>query len=286
MGGKRHDERSQLVSRLCDVAARHSIQRVEKNAGRERVGKLVETLLKLKKLSEADTKEIKEAWAAFQSTYSAGATASNTAEAESSAAEPKQSNASSKKSTKEWKFQAAQFTYNKTTGDWASHDASVLKALFDRFVQFVLQVGSTLMAKGLSATMEESGELGEHVHLHWFFHSEQAFHKEGPDALSNFVFEGVHPHVAPNRASGKAFAGAVKFGHFYVVVDKLGSLHSWTNHAPFKRYGVEGWWLDNLLKAGKLSRNVYLSWAARVNVGFMKRLTDVRAAELRAEAST
>ena len=44
-------------------------------------------------------------------------------------------------------------------------------------------------------------------------------------------------------------------------------------------YAVEGWWLDSLLKAGKLSRETYLALAAKVTVGFQKRLADVRAAE-------
>lgn len=52
-----------------------------------------------------------------------------------------------------------------------------------------------------------------------------------------------------------------------------------TNFRPFDAYGVEGWWLDNLLKSGKLSRQAYLSLAARVTVGFQKRLADVKAAE-------
>ena len=52
-----------------------------------------------------------------------------------------------------------------------------------------------------------------------------------------------------------------------------------TDFPPFKSYGVEGWWLDNLLKAGKLDREVYLRLAAQVTVGFQKRLADCRAAE-------
>ena len=52
-----------------------------------------------------------------------------------------------------------------------------------------------------------------------------------------------------------------------------------TNFRPFDAYGVEGWWFDNLLKSGKLSRQAYLSLAARVTVGFQKRLADVKAAE-------
>ena len=52
-----------------------------------------------------------------------------------------------------------------------------------------------------------------------------------------------------------------------------------TDFPPFKAYGVEGWWLDNLLKAGKLTRQTYLRVAAQVTVGFQKRLGDCTAAE-------
>ncbi|CAJ1344387.1 unnamed protein product, partial [Effrenium voratum] len=72
---------------------------------------------------------------------------------------------------------------------------------------------------------------------------------------------------------------AVRCGHFYVVVPKIGSLFDRTTFPPFAAYAVEGWWLDNLLKAGKLTRETYLSLAARVTVGFQKRLADVRVAE-------
>ena len=44
-------------------------------------------------------------------------------------------------------------------------------------------------------------------------------------------------------------------------------------------YAVEGWWLDNLLKAGKLDRSTYLDLAAKVTVGFARRLADAHAAE-------
>ena len=43
-------------------------------------------------------------------------------------------------------------------------------------------------------------------------------------------------------------------------------------------YAVEGWWLDNLLKAGKLDRSTYLDLAAKVTVGFARRLADANAA--------
>ena len=61
---------------------------------------------------------------------------------------------------------------------------------------------------------------------------------------------------------------------------------NYTTYPPFQAYAVEGWWLDNLLKGGKLSRQTYLTLAAQVPVGFAKRLGDCKAAErfLREEA--
>ena len=42
---------------------------------------------------------------------------------------------------KEWKFHAAQLTYNCTTGEWASHDHSVLNGLFRRMLAFAKELG-------------------------------------------------------------------------------------------------------------------------------------------------
>ena len=62
------------------------------------------------------------------------------------------------------------------------------------------------------------------------------------------------------------------------MANKIGSLFTWTNFKPFKDYPVEGWWLDNLLKQEKLTYEVYLGYAARVGLGFQRRLADVAAA--------
>ena len=64
-----------------------------------------------------------------------------------------------------------------------------------------------------------------------------------------------------------------------MVVEKIGSLFEWTDFPPFEAYGVEPWWLDNWLKSGKLTRKTYLSLAARIGIGFQRRLADIRAAE-------
>ena len=67
-------------------------------------------------------------------------------------------------------------------------------------------------------------------------------------------------------------------------------IFNYATYASFQDYGayaVEGWWLDNLLKRGKLSRQSYLTLAARFTIGFVKRLGDCQAAErfLREEAA-
>ena len=186
-----------------------------------------------------------------------------------------------------WKFQATGLTYNHTEDDWASTDSAVLERLFTRFVTFLRALGEELQAKGLTAKMERaplwSGADAAHVHLHGYLHLKAPFEREGPRALECFAFvdgEKTHrPHLEKNTASGRNYKGAVRHGHFYLAVDKIGSLFMWTNYPPWRAYAVEGWWLDNWLKEGKLTREVYLKTAARVTVGFQRRLTDVRAAE-------
>ena len=42
-----------------------------------------------------------------------------------------------------------------------------------------------------------------------------------------FAFEGIQPHLEPNRASGKVSAGAIRLGHFYVVADLFLRLHQY-----------------------------------------------------------
>eukprot|EP00435_Cladocopium_sp_Y103_P008208 s1211_g2.t1 len=80
----------------------------------------------------------------------------------------------------------------------------------------------------------------------------------GADALRPFAFEGMRPDLEPNGATGKAFAGAIRLGHFYVVVGNR--------------------------NCGKLTRQSYLKLAAQVTVGFQKRLADCKREEAVHEA--
>ena len=88
-------------------------------------------------------------------------------------------------------------------------------------------------------------------------------------------FRGIRPDLA-NTASGKAYAGAVRCGHFYVyvVLGKKGSLRSWSDRRPFEAYAVEGY----LLK-GKLTRGGYLPGLGQGDRALCQRLQDCKAAE-------
>ena len=159
----------------------------------------------------------------------------------------------------EWHFKAARFTYNATVGEWVSKDHATLEALFTRLVVFFQSLISSVHILGFSATLEESLQTGDHVHAHVYLHLGKAFHRKGRTALDPFVFEGIKPHIEVNKANGGAWTGAVAHGHFYVFVDKKGSLFTWSNFEPFKNYKVESWWLVNLLKAEKIDRDIYLA---------------------------
>ena len=60
------------------------------------------------------------------------------------------------------------------------------------------------------------------------------FSHNGPNALDAFMFEGVRPHVVPNKAKGNAYTGAVRYGHFYVVVEKDWEFVPWQ-----RNFGLE-----------------------------------------------
>ncbi|CAE8729149.1 unnamed protein product [Polarella glacialis] len=72
-------------------------------------------------------------------------------------------------------------------------------------------------------------------------------------ALQPFAFAGTCHHVKPSKASGEYFAGDIRIGHWYVVAPKISSLKQLSNFEPCKAYAV--------------------------NIGFQKRLMDVRASE-------
>jgi len=265
MGG--NPQRRKLVQQLRQRARGHSVPLVPDNASKAAVDAMVDAVLGIPNMPDDERAAILQTKAEFDNTW-ASASASGAQQ---------DAHAPDATSTKVWKFTAAQLTYNATEGEWASTNKQELRGLFDRVLTFARVLEKSLKAEHLSVKMERSKE--NHVHIHVYFNLTKAFRAEGPSALAPFTFEGIHPHVVPNKASGGAFAGAVRHGHFYVVADKIGSVFAWTNYHPFTDYAVEGWWLDNLLKQQKMTHEAYLSNAARLGVGFQRRLNDVSAAQ-------
>ena len=282
--------RQKQVQRLNAVAKAVGIKAISDGAAKPLVQALVDNLQK-KHLTEPQREEVEGATARYYESFESvqeitesQADGESDAERAASKQDQNEGEASDKGQRQEkaiqWEFQAAQLTYNSVQGDWTSKSTAVLNALFSRFLVWLRAALAPLKPVGISATMEESTRAEQrHVHIHAYFHLSAKFKRRGRNAMDVFMFDGIRPHVEPNKASGKSYIGAVRHGHFYVVVNKIGSLEEWTDFPPWDAYGVEGWWLDNLLKQGKLERKEYLKLAAKVVIGFQKRLTDVRAAE-------
>ena len=257
-------EHAQVLRR---VAASLGVARCRDNASRDQVKEMADAVMAAGSLVGEERAEAEAAWVGYRDSFPGWLQEPVVGE------EPEQNTT---EKTKRWAVKSAQFTYNSKSGDWCSKDVGVLRALFDRLVAFMQVALAPFKPKGMSATLEESKRSGEHVHAHVFFHLAEQYQRHNLDA---FIFDGVQPHCEPNRASGSAYKGSVDRAHYYVIVDKIGTLFNYTDYPPFESYGVEGWWIDNWLKQGKLTRSTYLSIAARITVGFQRRLTDVRAAE-------
>ncbi|CAE8636430.1 unnamed protein product [Polarella glacialis] len=269
MPNKHNGDRVLHVKSLRLFASQYGVDRVADNAARNKVVALADAVLAVTTITTEDAQAVQLTKEGYDGTW----TVPDSDPAAHTEKLP------TKEKVVEWYFSAVQCTYNGSEGEWFSKDPPVLEGLWRRFVAFVQALGRTLKAIGISATMEQSLDTDTHVHFHSYMHFSQPFHRKGTEALQPFAFEGTCPHVKPNKASGKDFAGAIRNGHWYVVAPKIGSLKQWSNFEPWKAYAVEGWWLDNMLKAGKLTRDTYLELAAKVNIGFQKRLMDVRASE-------
>ena len=230
--GRRAD-RAVEVRKLNRVARARDVQILPDNAAKHKVEKLAADLLALD-LTEADVEVVRTSLQAYLASF-------ERPEAELPVAQPpvqpRPADAAPPGPT--YKFQAVQLTYNSSEAAFLSQDVQILKALFERFKQFLIALGTSLSAVGVSATMERASP--ERVHLHAYMHLAKPFHRRGAHALDIFAFDGARPHVEPNKASGKAYMGAVKFGHFYVVCDKKGTLYLGGTWEQF-RTKILGFW--------------------------------------------
>ena len=174
------------VQVLRRLAGKHGVARVADDANRDKVKKMAKAVLEAVEKAGVDQEEANNAWKGFKGTWpdwTDGSTGSESDE-EDEVSEKDDQASSPKKLV--WFFSAAQFTYNGTTGDWASKDTVVLEALFARFKAFLLTCLAPFVPKGISATMERSTRTDEHVHLHCYFHLSKPFRAQGQNALQSW----------------------------------------------------------------------------------------------------
>jgi hypothetical protein len=212
------EARRKAAQSLRKLAQQYNVERVGDKASKAKVAAMAQSILQGESLTAEDKELTETALAAHAATY---ATPPSEAEAEEPVA------ADDVEKPKIWCFRAVQLTYNKIDGDWASTSPGILSALFDRLCDFARELGVLLSAAGISATLERSLATDQHVHAHIYVHSKTPYRRQGADALQPFIFEGIHPHLAPNTASGRDYEGAVRFGHFYVYADKIGTIAAW-----------------------------------------------------------
>ena len=216
----RRSDRAVEVRKLNRVARACEVHTLADNAARHKVEKLAADLL-ARDLPEADADLVRRSLQAYQASFARPEASLPVAQPAAQPRQPRQEDAAPSGPT--YKFQAVQLTYNSSAPAFLSQDLEELQALWERFKAFLASLGPSLSAIGVSGTMERASL--QRVHLHAYMHLAKPFHRRGANALDVFVFEGARPHVEPNKASAKSYMGAVKFGHFYVVCNKKGTLY-------------------------------------------------------------
>lgn len=142
--------------------------------------------------------------------------------------------------------------------------------------------------------MEESSHSEDvgRVHFHCYF----SWHGSGVEGIDHrttdaFVFKDVRPRVDCNteHRGPHYWLKAAQHGHFYTSVEKLGTLYTATNYAPWTGlWTPEEHWLKSLWKGHKLSHDQYMRLSILFRDGHDRRkqcVDAVRAAELSASCS-
>ena len=159
-------------------------------------------------------------------------------------------------------------------------------AVWQRFVQSVREHLVAWKIKFWCATLETNQDQTYHLHLALQFYS------ASDRTAKAFAFEGVNPNAQPNDLLGeswckKRWQESVDRAFFYVFANKLGTAKTedgtlcvegnrqpaWTQAEH--KYVVKGAWLDKLLKAYKLSLDVYESYVYLARDGVCFRLRNL-----------
>lgn len=168
---------------------------------------------------------------------------------------------------------------------------------WETFVQFVRDSLAAWKVKFWCATMETNQDQTFHLHLALQFHSSG---ERTERTVTTFCFGGVRPNAQPNDLLGEGWCGkrwqeSVDRAFFYVWANKVGTASNtagalcvegnrepaWTE--AVHRYAVKGAWLDKLLKAYKLTLDVYESYVYLARDGVCFRLRSVAALKAKDE---
>ena len=163
------------------------------------------------------------------------------------------------------------FTYNSPL-----FRATAAGSLWEAFLEFLTALHC---AAKWTATMEQSlhSQVEDRVHLHVCMEFTKPVDWT---TLEPVRFRNSRPDARPTIARGENQKDVVNHGHFYVYAQKEGTLHVATSGwVPWRDYAVKGWWIDELWAAHKLSHATYLEYAAKVRIGFVGRLRQLRAVE-------
>ena len=132
-----------------------------------------------------------------------------------------------------------------------------------------------------SCTVEESTNSQEqgrvHAHVYFSWHGKSGIDHSTTNA---WMFQNIRPRVDINRESRGPthWLKATRHGHFYVNVEKLGTLFSNTNYPPWEgRWEPEAQWVTKLWRAHKLDHKGYLELSTRLRDGHDKRVAVVAA---------
>ena len=143
------------------------------------------------------------------------------------------------------------------------------------FVDWVKDRCQTFGAKFWSCTMElslRSEEVGRvHLHAYWSWTTARGVDH---DCTDQWCFRGVRPRVDVNSEHRGPYEWkrACQHGHWYVQVQKLGTLESATNYAPWENDWIpEAWWATALWKQHKLDHETYLRISMQLRDGHDRR---------------
>ena len=166
----------------------------------------------------------------------------------------------------------------------ANAAAEVLKSmipvqkLWEEFVHFITELAEELNLYAWAATMEictatlaDTNQLK--IHLRAFIKRD-----EGKFSIRNvqrLMFKGSSPHRAKYLIGQRIRQYGSWAGHFYVAVEKYGTVFTKYTHTPMQDYAVNPNWIGQLAGAGKISAGMEREMYVKIGSGLTRRLQDL-----------